>query len=263
MAGSIIGPAVGFGLNALLGPKDRQIQALNSPVAAKFSGGGLVRLPFAPGSSKLRVSSTKDRQQLVQNLSDVFSQQAGRVGGLLGLVRPGFGRLTEARLAAIRDRSTRAIGNLRQNLARRRILGSSFASDALARTEREFAREEADARARSFLEELDVTSQLFGQEAQAASASYQTLLNEENLKADLAAGASGQFAAAANANAQLLAGLNAQSIAGFGRFAAQTGNTIGEQLGPAISRGFNAINPFTANGVTFTTPRIGNFQFGF
>lgn len=75
-------------------------------------------------------------------------------------LRPGFGALTEARVRAIQDARGKAIGNLRENLGRRRVLGSSFAEAAQAQAEREFGQAEAEARATSTLQELDATSQL-------------------------------------------------------------------------------------------------------
>ena len=89
--------------------------------------------------------------------------QTRRIGEILEArraeIRPGFGRLTEARVQAIRDRRAQAVGNLRESLTRRNVLGASFAQDAIARTELEFAQEEERARAQSFLEELQLEQQ--------------------------------------------------------------------------------------------------------
>jgi len=60
------------------------------------------------------------------------------IGELKSLVAPGFGRLTESGVQAIQDQRRQAVSNLRENLGRRRVLGSSFGADALARTEAEF-----------------------------------------------------------------------------------------------------------------------------
>ena len=92
-----------------------------------------------------------------------------RIGGqfqtLQGQVSPGFGRLTEGRVKAVRDRRDEAVGNLRESLSRRRILGSSFASDAIDRQELAFSQEEGNVRAQSFVEELGLSRQLAVDEA--------------------------------------------------------------------------------------------------
>src|SRR5690606_37566104 len=137
------------------------------------------------------------------------------------MVRPGMGALTEARLAAIEGSRSRAIGTLRENLARRRVLGASFAQDAISWTEAEFGEQEAKARAQSFLEELEITNQLITQEFDQRRNEYQTLLDEMNLQTDvavqLASGATSQL----GANARLKAQLAAEEAAGRGAFFGQ------------------------------------------
>ena len=58
---------------------------------------------------------------------------------------------------AIRSAGKRTIGNLREELGKRRVLGSTFASREIASTEAEFGRIEEQSRAESFLQELTLT----------------------------------------------------------------------------------------------------------
>lgn len=108
-------------------------------------------------------SRTGYAQSLIDQLKAAGGDAVGGINALLGDVRPGFGRLTDARVAAIENARQRTTSDLRDSLARRRIAGSSFANDSIARTEAEFGQAEATARAESFLEELDTTAKLLDQ----------------------------------------------------------------------------------------------------
>lgn len=102
-------------------------------------------------------------QSLIDQLRSAGGDAVGGINALLGQVNPGFGKLTEARVGAIDSARERTTSDLRDSLARRRIAGSSFANDSIARTEAEFGQAEAQARAESFLEELDTTAKLLDQ----------------------------------------------------------------------------------------------------
>lgn len=147
------------------------------------------------------VTASPERMGLITGLQSALRSRAGQVRGLLPQVEAGFGRLTQAGMdtfGAARERlqnqRSRAVGNLRDNLARRRVLGSSFATDALARadnefaqSERELATQEAQFKATSFLQELDLTHKLMGEAASFEIEAFNTALNELNLQANLAA----------------------------------------------------------------------------
>ena len=77
-----------------------------------------------------------------------------RVQGLLGQVQPGFGRLTESLVQGVRDREAASVGNLRSALAKRNVLGSSFAQRELQRTGIDFGQEEERVRSGAFEAEL-------------------------------------------------------------------------------------------------------------
>lgn len=89
-----------------------------------------------------------------------FPRSLADIDTLRGTVTPGFSDLRRARLAQISNARDRSIGNLRDNLARRRVQGSSFANASLAQSEREFGEAFAGAEAQSFLEELAANQQL-------------------------------------------------------------------------------------------------------
>jgi len=154
-----------------------------------FGGGGIPQFSFGGVSpvgsllkkGRLELQTSPERQALVSRLSASFGQQAQDIRGfipgiqgffqqgleatqgLLGQVEPGFGALTEARVNEILNRGAASRSNLRSNLARRRVLGSSFAEDVLGRFDQQLAQDVGQAKAVSFLEELDATNQLINQ----------------------------------------------------------------------------------------------------
>lgn len=191
------------------------------PATIGIDAGGLLGF-LGDGNSRAVVQSSGERRGLVAALSQRFGAKATELGRLRDMVAPGFGRITESRVQAVERARKRAVGDLRGNLARRRVAGSSFGADTLARAEQEFGQAEADVRARSFLEELDASTRLLELQSNAQLAQIQTFINELNLEVDVALKLSNQFSAAITANNQLLAELataNASGIGAFGAFA--------------------------------------------
>ena len=84
------------------------------------------------------VSPTDSRRaDLVSNMQLGLGDYANQLGSLREQLTPGFGALTQARVDRLEHQKSKAVGDLRENLARRRIGGSSFAGDAEARVARE------------------------------------------------------------------------------------------------------------------------------
>lgn len=102
----------------------------------------------------------------------------GAFSDLRAQVRPAFGRITEAAVTAIRNAESRAKGTLKDQLARRRVLGSSFGSDALIRLEREFGEAEFKARSSATLAEITASAELISQEFQAVLANIESEVKE-------------------------------------------------------------------------------------
>jgi hypothetical protein len=227
MPGSIIAPVLTAGVSAgaskLFGGKSK----VSSPLG-KLNAGGL-------SGSGGTITASPERLGMVSSLAATFPEQAGILKGLRESVAPGMSKLREARLAEVEGARSRAIGNLRDNLQRRRVLGSSFGQDAVVRGEAEFAKEAERVQAESFLQELELTSQLTEQEFTARRGEYQTHLDELNLEAEvgtqLASGATAQL----GANARLKAELDAKSAAGAGKF-------FGQTFQPAIDKFANSFS---------------------
>jgi len=152
-----------------------------------FSTPGLTGL-IGPGGD-VSLSRTPELSGIMQGLLGTGTEAADDLSGLIAGLKPGFGKVTESRVAAIQNARQKAIGNLGDDFARRGIAGSSFAKDKVIGAEREFAQAEAEARAQSFLEEVDVTGKLIDQRFQVRSDTMKTALtqlqSESNIGVDL------------------------------------------------------------------------------
>jgi len=263
-AGGAIGSQLG---GSLFGGGGGSSSTSGGPSLLPFTGGGL-SLRFVNGKARLTEAEGSQRRSAVDALKASLLQQAGDIrgifapgiasafgegiGGIQGLlerVSPGFGELTKARVSTLTNRGAAAKSDLRANLARRRVLGSSFAQDVQNRQEQQLSQDIAEARAVSLLEELDVTNQLLAQKTSlsigAAESALQTSaaafaaeqgasqveIDEQNAQLEvitqLISGATSQI----GANARLEAVLAAQSAEGRGASAANLGSSIGSLFG--------------------------------
>lgn len=235
LAGSAITAGANFGLSKLFGGKSGSAQApLTAFQPPSINAGGL--------SGGTSLTASPERMGLVNNVAGLFGKQAGEFAALRDSVAPGISQLRATRLAEIEDARRSSVGNLRDNLARRRVLGSSFGNDAIARAEAEFGGARDRVAAESFLQELELTNNLINQQYEAARGEFNTGLNELNLQADiatkLAAGATAQL----GANARVLAELNAKEQAGSGKFFGENFQPVTKALGNYMSDMFSKPN---------------------
>ena len=146
---------IGANRSALAGIQTRS-QALRDEVAGlrgqnlDLSGFGDIRSRFS---------------QLAGQAGATDLSEFGRLRGDVRGIREGLdGALAEERRTAIRNARAESVGNLRESLGRRGVLGSSFAQDALARQELEFGQAEGMAVAEAKLQEAAMAGQLAGLE---------------------------------------------------------------------------------------------------
>lgn len=155
-------------------------------------------------------------QSLIDQISGINTDTADQLGSLLPILGPGYGAITDARVNAIRDKATSSISDLRDNLSRRRILGSSFAQDSLGRVQSEFAKAEGEAKAQSFLEELDATTKLITQRGALLSAAAEKQLSQLNLDFQQASNLINGTQQVLASNAQALADIAVANASGAG-----------------------------------------------
>ncbi len=160
---------------------------------------------FDAGSNTYSLLRTPERSAAISSVVSGFNAQSQAMAGLRPQVAPGFGRLTrgiqastQERIAALRGEGRRTVGNIRENLARRRLAGSSFQASEVAAAEAEFARAEDTARAESavaeaqaFISEIGLTSDLIKEEFGAAVAGAETVLRELNFDTSTVASLAG------------------------------------------------------------------------
>lgn len=178
----LLGPQV---LGALGGSGKTDVGKIN-PTIAGFSSPGLSG-KFNRDTNQFDISRSSNLTGLLSRTQSLSQGLGDDIKGLRSLVAPGVSQLRASQLDALEGRRRKAIGNLRENLGRRRVLGSSFGADALARTEAEFAREQADIEAQTSLVELQQTRELIQQEAQARLQGVQVALSQANLESSLGA----------------------------------------------------------------------------
>jgi len=176
------------------------------------------------------LSRTSQGRSALDDLVAGFDARAAEFRGQRERVRPGFGELTRTRVEAIRQAGLRTVGNLREELSKRRVAGSSFGQGQIASEEARFGRLEEQTRAESFLQELALTTQLIQKEFDSTIAGLATVLSQLNIETALAAdlskaggeqrlsalGATGSASAArSEGNAELFATIATIAIAVF------------------------------------------------
>lgn len=249
VAGSLASTALGVGAQRLLGGGSGG-GSLN--IGPSFAAGGRIR---APGGDIVldNVGPIFGRSDLTQGLLDeirtVGADATSQLDSLIGRVRPGFGDLTEARVAPITAARQRGVSNLRGNLQRRRLLGSSFAEDSIIRAEREFAEAEQLARAQGLLEELELTTRLIDQRTNSALRAASVELDQNNFELGLTTQVLTGVQSAMTETAKAQAQLAAASAQGAGQFLGFNLNDSLNQAGQAAGAWINDfLNPAVGGG---------------
>lgn len=258
MPSSLIAPVVGagvsFGLNSLFGGGKGEAQAgLGSFAPAGINAGGLSST-FRGGN--LGITPSAERLGFVNDVSNTFGALGDELGLLRSKVAPGISDLRATRLAEIENARNRSIGDLRDSLQRRRVLGSSFGADAISRAEAEFGQARAKVAGESFLQELEASNQLLQAEFGARRSAIQTKLDELNLEANLAATLAGKATETLGANARMMAQLNALEAQNAGKFFGGLAQPIGKAAGSFLP-GF-----FSGGGSSAAAPAYDGLIYG-
>lgn len=193
-----------------------------------FTGGGLTT---SFSNNQYSVSPDANRTAAVGGVASTFGQQAGAISDLRSTVTPGFSQARTTALADLDNQRTSALGNLRDNLAQRRILGSSFATDALSRADQDYQQQRQKTIADSFMSELQANQTLIQQQYTAARGQFQTGLDELNLEAGLASTLTGQATSVLANVATTQTQLDAFFQANKAQFWAGTGAMAGKGIG--------------------------------
>lgn len=166
-----------------------------------------------PGLSLRRSGSTFNIERggevtpLLQNIREVRGEQADVLRGAAEDLSPAIGRLTDTRRRIMQAERRRTMSDLREQLGRRRISGSSFAADTLARAGAEFGVREAEAQAEGELKQIFAETDMLNRAAEAEIAGIQPALEqlgfETQLGAQLVSNLTNSNQSVQTANAQL------------------------------------------------------------
>ena len=152
-----------------------------------FDTGGLSATFTGKKKNKMaNVTASPERMAAVKSLSDLFAKGGSELNSLMPMIAPGVSDLRNSRLNQIESDRMKTIGNLSDNLARRRVSGSSFGVDALARANREFSDQKDRVIAETTMQELAMTDQLIKEKTQMDVQAIQTFITEFNTQADVA-----------------------------------------------------------------------------
>jgi len=205
------------------------------PTEFTTSGAQLKSLPSERGTAAISLEQTPLIARQLGQIKTGAQQAGQQLGELREQVAPGFGRLTEAGSAAIQAQRRRAISNLRENLGRRRVLGSSFGEDALARAEAEFGKQEAEFRSQAALQEIEASRVLSQQQFQTSIQGAQSIINQANFETGLAANLSNQISSTMAGLAQAEAGIRADKQASIGALGTAAVTGLGSALGGPLA----------------------------
>ena len=253
LASGAVRAGVGLAANELLGgggggaTGDAAQDAITRALAAAEQERPLRNIS-APGftsvqeGDELSLIRSPRLEQLLTGIQETGFGAAGELEALQGRLEPGFGQLTtttrdvfgEAR-RRLEGQQTQTIGDLRSNLARRRVLGSSFADDAVARRDLDFENEfrrldvaENQALAQNFLQEIEGTVNLVNQRFEILTGTLGTEIAQANFETETATRIASGTSASLAQLAALLTDLAVQNASGSGEF-------LGTFLGPIVS----------------------------
>lgn len=218
---------IGGAIGGLLGGVNDPAPKINFTPPG-FSAGGL---SATFNGNTYGVSADPSRLAAVGGVAGTFGQQANALSKIAGQWTPGFSNLRTSLMNSLQNNRTQALGNLRENLSSRRVLGSSFAQDTLARADQEYQQQIEKAQADTFLQELQATQQTNQMQYEAARGQYQTVINEMNLEAGLAADLTAKAGPLLQNVATTQTQLDAAFQANKMQFWAGTGASIGAGIG--------------------------------
>ena len=209
---------IGKGLNKIFGG-DKAGKTLKSFDPSGFSSPGLTG-SFDKNTNTFNLNRTGEANQALTDLRGGFDNLSSEIGGLRKDVKPGFGRLTRTLIEGIRNRGAKVVGNLREELSKRRVAGSSFAEREIASQESEFIRQEEEVRAQAFLQELQLTRDLIDDQFKASIAGAASVLEQLNFESGIAARLGDSASRQLQANNVAQAEAQSASAAGNAQFVA-------------------------------------------
>ncbi|HEY6019657.1 MAG TPA: hypothetical protein VIY48_07080 [Candidatus Paceibacterota bacterium] len=183
-------------------------------LADKIGSQGITPLSFSTpgygitvnnnGGSLTRTPGTQGWMDALK--SGLGTDEAG-YNTLLSQIAPGFGLLTQSRLADINNQATAALGNLKSQLAKRRVLGASFADSQLTGLKAQYDQMRQQALAESITQEMQMTQDALKQRTDARNATISQALSQIQFEGNLGGQLTGQVLSSMNDLSKLQADL--------------------------------------------------------
>lgn len=114
------------------------------------------------GSGNIAMDRTSETQGFMDAIRRGLGTDEKAYGKLLSQITPGFGRLTRSVSDRWDNARDRAVSNLRDQLARRRVAGSSFANDQIGSMERQYLMDKDAELNEALVQELKMTQEVIG-----------------------------------------------------------------------------------------------------
>ncbi len=256
LLGGVIDAGINLGANALFGGAGKAGNLAETAIGES----GPLNIS-APGftstieGDELSLIRSPRLEGLLTDFQSAGDLGTGRLEGQLGLVEPGFGKLSQSTRDVFADARQRLadqrradVGNLKSNLERRSVLGSSFGDDTLTRRGLEFdqaqtelANQESLQLAQNNIQELEASVQLINNIQQNTQATTAAVLQQFNIESEAAIQIADSVQKAASIQAALLTQLAILNAQGSGAAAAGLVDAIGEPLGDLIGTGLETL----------------------
>jgi len=232
------------------------------PLAADFSfptTNPTFRFNIGPTGNDAVITTDRGFQRDLDKFSALSNTQADEIRGLRGQVAPGFGRLTSAQndifdaaLSRLGDERRASRGDLRNDLSRRRVLGTSFARDQITNQDAVFDRQEleitnarSEATAQSLLAEIDASARFINAEFSSRLAGVERLMAGAEFVTQASTPFTTGMSGALGNISSTVAQLNAQAQAGLGASLQPLIDSVGDEVGGILSDIFGTGAPAT------------------
>lgn len=149
-------------------------RGFTNPTGFGVSGGGKVsQSPVLAGN--------------IGNLQSTLLNAGSAFGAFGATVKPGFSQFRLAGLQDIANQFRSSRSNLRDTLAQRRVLGSSFANSQFSQSAADEAQAKSNFEASSYLQELQASMETTQAQYNANTQAYTTAINQANIETATAA----------------------------------------------------------------------------
>lgn len=178
--GGTIGGAIGSSLDGSGSASGSAYSGITNPISGFKTSG--VTGGYDKASGSYNVSSTPERQSLIQQIVDSLNKSSSQVSSysdditsaydtalsgtqkLLDSVALGESESRKAQLAALESSRESSLSSLTENLAKRRLSGSSFGANSAAQANLAYNEQADQIIAESFLSEMEQTNKYLTQQ---------------------------------------------------------------------------------------------------